>query len=219
MRRHADRKDTTKTGLTRRGINRAFGFGRGLVPNTKLYFGTAKRTQNTGRYATQTAKTVGIKYNPRQKAELTTSALKRIDWEEIVRSYGSKEIATRAWLDGKVPVDIVLPPAIAADKIIKKRLSLAYRLVKRKSAPRKLVLENITHQENMQAVIERLTGKSSEEFLQGKPIKHLERIGFTFTFPKGAVRIRLIFRGKEVDVTKRFEKIIALPKELEGAQI
>jgi len=215
LRRHADRKDSTKTGLNQAGINRSRKFGAKLFgPNTKLYFGTAVRNQSTARFILQKAKV--IKFVPRKRNELTTSALKREEWHAIVKKMGGKEKATRAWLDGKVPADVVLPPRIAADRIIKRKLKLAWKLIK--SGKTKVKIENISHQENQQAVMERLLGFSSEKLLNKKPIKPLERIKFTFV-ASNPIKLTMTFRGQSFDVTKRFERIIALEKSQEGKNI
>jgi len=214
LRRHADRKDSNKTGLTLKGIRQARAFGARLGPRTKVYYGTATRTTSTGKLIEQKA---DLRSKPRQRKELTTSALKRVEWEAIVKEHGSKEKATRSWLEGKVSAEVVLPPTIAADKIMRRKLRLAWKLAR--AGKKGVVFENITHQENQQAVLERLLGISSEALLRGKPIKPLEAITFKFFKEKEGTRVELTFRGKTFDVTRRFEKVISLKKEEEGAPI
>jgi len=213
LRRHSERKDSTKSGLTAKGIKLARGLGSRLKPNTKVYYGLATRNQNTARFALQKAKR--LKYVPRQRNELTTSALKREEWHAIVKKMGGKEKATRAWLDGKVPADVVLPPRIAADRIIRKKLKIAWKAVR--TGKQKVTIEGISHQENQRAVMERLLGHNADELFGGKPIKPLERIKFAFTKGK-SMQVTMVFRGKKYDVTERFEKIIALDKTQEGKE-
>ena len=195
------------------GINASRAFGKTIGVNTKLYSGLAKRTRSTSGYAQEGNKRK-MKYVPRLREELTTSALDKIKWLQIVKREGSKEKATRLWLDGKVPADVVLPPKICADRIIKRKLKLAQKIVKKGKT--KIVLENISHQENMQAVIERLTGRNSEDYLHGKPIMPLEKL--TFKFDSAAPeKVTMLFRGIGIDVTERFWKVLTLKKE--GSEI
>jgi len=198
LRRHAQRKDTTKTGLTREGINQARAFGASLGSRTKLHYGTAKRTASTGKFVQQGAKKAqGLQYRVRLRKELTTSALNREKWNAEVRQRGGKEKATRDWLDEKVPAEIVLPPKIAADQIIRKRLKVPWKVVLK--GAKGITFEELSHQENQQAVLERLTGKSSATLLRGQPIDPLESIQFRF------------------NITSRFNQVLALKKE--GATI
>ena len=61
--------------------------------------------------------------------------------------------------------------------------------------------------------MERLLGFNSEKILEGKQIKPLERIRFSFDNSQGLVKVLMKFRGKEYDVTQRFNKILALKEE------
>ena len=211
LRRHSDRKDSTKTGLSRIGVNLARKFGARLnLKNTKLYFGTVQRNKSTARFILQKAK--GVALVPRMRRELTTSSLKKKECDAIVKQYGGKEKATRVWLNGNVPASVVLPPRIAADRIIRKKLKIAYKLARAKK--KRITIEGISHQENQQAVMERLLGFSSEKILGKKQIKPLERIKFSFDNNQGLVSVIMKFRGKEYDVTQRFNKIIALKEEV-----
>jgi broad specificity phosphatase PhoE len=208
-RRHADRKDTTKTGLTREGINQSRQFGKGIKnPKTKIYFGKAQRTRSTAKIISQNAG--NLSYVPRERVELTTSAVDKKKWLQFVKKYGDKEKATRAWLNGEIPSNVVVPPKIVADRIIKKRLKLAWRLLL--SGRDKIVIEQISHQENQPAVMERLLGFSSEKLLNGKPIKPLESVQIIFSGGK-IPKIELVFRRKKFNVTERFEKILSLKHE------
>jgi hypothetical protein len=110
----------------------------------------------------------------------------------------------RDWLDGKLPTTIVDHHLKVADSIIKKRFGLEKKVFD--LGGKSILLRNVSHSWNVEAVFERLTGR---KFHMTTPkwtmVRPTESLQVSFTKEGRAI---LSYRGKRYDVTSNLKKIV-----------
>ncbi|MBI2530418.1 MAG: hypothetical protein HYW05_04730 [Candidatus Diapherotrites archaeon] len=225
----------TNTGLTRKGIIEARELGRKIPLGWKVkeYYTPAIRTESSSRFALGAFRAKGgktyptkrrVKRGPEKGAIVKKAGVKNELWyikdipelQKLTGEYGENDrVVLRQWLDGKLDPKIIGNPKKLADAIIRKRFGLGKRLVERglgglgrvpvKEAGDKIILRNVTHQWLVEAVLERLTGMKYTEFGRGTAIRENESLSVIHYLEKTLLK----YRGKTIDVTKRFNEILA----------
>ena len=225
----------TKTGLTREGIIKARALGRKIPPGWKVkeYYTPAIRTESSSRFALGAFRAKGgktyptkrrVKRGPEKGAIVKKAGVRKELWyikdipelKKLTGEHGENDKAIlRRWLDGKLDPKIIENQKKVADAVIRKRFGLGKRLVERglggfgrtpvKGAADKIILRNVTHQWLVEAVLERLTGMKYTQFGRGTAIRENESLSMIH-YPE---KTMLKYRGKTIDVTGRFNEILA----------
>lgn len=225
----------TMTGLTRKGIIEARKAGRKIPLGWKVkgYHTPAIRTESSSGFALGAFRAKGGKTYPTERLVkrglekgmiVKKTSVREELWHiknvpEFTKLIGEHEendkAVLRRWLDGKLDPKIIGNPKKVADAIIRKRFGLGKRIVERglgglgkvpvKEAADKIILRNVTHQRIVEAVLERLTGMKYTQFGRGTAIRENESLSIIH-YPE---KTMLKYRGKTIDVTKRFNKILA----------
>ncbi len=209
----------TKTGLTRKGIIEARKAGRKIPLGWKVkgYHSKTARTRSSLRFALGAFRAKGGKTYSKMREREELWFIKDIpELKKLTGEHGENDKAVlRQWLDGKLDPKIIEKPKKVADAIIRKRFGLGKRLVERglgglgkvpiKEAADKIILRNVTHQWIVEAVLERLTGMKYTQFGLGTAIRENESLSVIHYSGKTMLK----YRGKTIDVTKRFNEILA----------
>ena len=224
----------TKTGLTREGIIKARALGRKIPPGWKVkeYYTPAIRTESSSRFALGAFRAKGgktyptkrrVMLGPEKGAIVKKAGARKELWyikdipklKKLTGEHGENDrVVLRRWLDGELDPKIIGNSKKLADAVIRKRFGLGKRLVERglgglgrvpvKEAADKIILRNVTHQWLVEAVLERLTGMKYTQFGRGTAIRENESLSIIHSPEKTMLK----YRGKTIDVTKRFNEIL-----------
>lgn len=217
LERHADKKNGTITGLSRKGIRQARRKGRSFPKylKSKGYSSPQARAVSSAKFGLQSANASGRKVYPREsyvraRKELSLTSFNLKVWDKLSEERGSEERLMREWLDGKVSRVVGVRPETIADRIIRKRFGLG--LAVRELGGKDILLRNLSHVPVLEAVFERLSGRQFQltkpKGTSGRPTETL-----TVSFTKKG-RAILSYRRKRYDVTSNLKKIVG-DKKLE----
>jgi len=220
LQRHSNRKHIRNTEkhhlvvLTKEGKKQAFELGKKMQKKAKLklYFSPSIRTRQTAFHLYQGFKQAGgkaAKYKHAKRKGVRKELLggnmfpdNVYAQKELSKVGGSNSLMMRNWLDGKYPPEKIASPQKMAEDIIRKRFGLGQRAAR--AGVKGYQMLNITHDWQMMAVFERLTGKKFDKAGLRAP-KPNEGIIVYHTKEGKAI---LEYQGKRFEVTRRLNQIL-----------